>query len=79
MRAKWISPASALVALAVGLSLLVNPVADAAPKKLKLLWSDEFNGKQGVRPSSKVWSAEVGGGGWGNSERQFYTDKAANA
>ena len=79
MRAKWISPASALVALAVGLSLLVNPVADAAPKKLKLLWSDEFNGKQGVRPSSKVWSAEIGGGGWGNSERQFYTDKAANA
>ena len=79
MRAKWISPASALVALTVGLSLLVNPVADAAPKKLKLLWSDEFNGKQGVRPSSKVWSAEIGGGGWGNSERQFYTDKAANA
>ena len=79
MRSKWISPASALVALAVGLSLLVNPVADAAPKKLKLLWSDEFNGKQGVRPSSKVWSAEIGGGGWGNSERQFYTDKAANA
>ena len=79
LRSKWTSPASALVALAVGLSLLVNPVADAAPKKLKLLWSDEFNGKQGVRPSSKVWSAEIGGGGWGNSERQFYTDKAANA
>ena len=79
MRSKWISPASALVALALGLSLSVNPVADAAPKKLKLLWSDEFNGQKGVRPSSKVWSAEIGGGGWGNSERQFYTDKAANA
>ena len=79
MRSKWISPASALVALALGLSLSVNPVADAAPKKLKLLWSDEFNGQKGVRPSSKMWSAEIGGGGWGNSERQFYTDKAANA
>ena len=79
LRSKWVSPASALVALSVGLSLLVNPVADAAPKKMKLLWSDEFNGKQGVRPSSKVWSSEIGGGGWGNSERQFYTDKAANA
>jgi beta-glucanase (GH16 family) len=79
LRSKWISPASALVALALGLSLSVNPVADAAPKKLKLLWSDEFNGQKGVRPSSKVWSAEIGGGGWGNSERQFYTDKAANA
>jgi beta-glucanase (GH16 family) len=61
------------------LTFPVNPVADAAPKKLKLLWSDEFNGSKGSRPSSKVWSAEIGGGGWGNSERQFYTDKAANA
>jgi beta-glucanase (GH16 family) len=43
------------------------------------LWSDEFNGKKGSRPSANSWSAEIGGGGWGNSERQFYTDKAANA
>jgi beta-glucanase (GH16 family) len=75
-----LAPASLLVALCVGLSLLVNPAADAAPKKtLKLLWSDEFNGKKGTLPSSKTWSREVGGGGWGNSERQYYTDKAANA
>ena len=79
MRAKWLSPASTLVAISVSLSLLVNPTAVAAPKKAKLLWSDEFNGKKGARPSSKVWSAEIGGGGWGNSERQFYTDKSANA
>ena len=44
-----------------------------------MLWSDEFNGKKGARPSAKVWSAEIGGGGWGNSERQYYTDKSANA
>ena len=79
MRSKWLSPLSALVAFSVGLSLMANPAADAAPKKLKLLWSDEFNGKKGARPSVKVWSAEIGGGGWGNSERQFYTDKAGNA
>jgi beta-glucanase (GH16 family) len=79
MRAKWFAPTGVLVAISVSLSLLVNPAADAAPKKLKLLWSDEFNGKKGVRPSAKVWSAEIGGGGWGNSERQYYTDKAANA
>jgi beta-glucanase (GH16 family) len=59
---------------------MVNPVADAATKKtLKLLWSDEFNGKKGTLPSSNTWSREIGGGGWGNSERQYYTDKAANA
>jgi beta-glucanase (GH16 family) len=75
-----LAPASLLVALSVALSLLVNPVADAATKKsLKLLWSDEFNGKKGTVPSSKTWSHEVGGGGWGNSERQYYTDKSSNA
>ena len=79
MRSKWFAPTGVLLAISVSLSLLVNPAADAAPKKLKLLWSDEFNGKKGVRPSAKVWSSEIGGGGWGNSERQYYTDKAANA
>lgn len=72
-----LTPAALIACLC--LSVLANPVAEAAPKKLKLLWSDEFNGKKGARPSAKVWSAEIGGGGWGNSERQFYTDKAANA
>lgn len=79
MRSKLFAPIGALMAISVALSLAVNPVADAAPKKLKLLWSDEFNGKKGARPSAKVWSAEIGGGGWGNSERQYYTDKSANA
>ena len=79
MRSKLFAPIGAFMAISVALSLAVNPVADAAPKKLKLLWSDEFNGKKGARPSAKVWSAEIGGGGWGNSERQYYTDKSANA
>ena len=75
-----LAPASILLAFSLALSLLVNPVADAATKKsLKLLWSDEFNGKKGLFPSSKTWSAEVGGGGWGNSERQYYTNKSSNA
>jgi beta-glucanase (GH16 family) len=75
-----LAPTSLFVALSVVLTLMVNPVADAATKKtLKLLWSDEFNGKKGTLPSSKTWTREIGGGGWGNSERQFYTDKAANA
>ena len=79
MKSKWDSLTPALLIASLSLSLLANPVAEAAPKKLKLLWSDEFNGKKGTRPSLKVWSSEIGGGGWGNSERQYYTDKAANA
>ena len=75
-----LTPISLLVALSVALTFVVNPVADAAPKKsLKLLWSDEFNGKKGTLPSTKTWSFEIGGGGWGNSERQYYTNKASNA
>ena len=36
----------ALLIACLGLSILANPVAEAAPKKLKLLWSDEFNGNK---------------------------------
>jgi beta-glucanase (GH16 family) len=80
IKKKVLAPASLFVALSIALTFMVNPAADAATKKtLKLLWSDEFNGKKGTLPSSKTWSREIGGGGWGNSERQFYTDKAANA
>jgi beta-glucanase (GH16 family) len=61
------------------LALVVNPSADAASKKtLKLLWSDEFNSKKGAKPSAKNWVYEIGGGGWGNSERQYYTDSLSN-
>jgi len=75
-----LAPASIFIALSIALTFMVNPAADAASKKtLKLLWSDEFNGKKGSLVSSKTWSREIGGGGWGNSERQYYTDKAANA
>jgi beta-glucanase (GH16 family) len=63
----------------LALALVVNPSADAASKKnLKLLWSEEFNSKIGTKPSTKNWAYEIGGGGWGNSERQYYTDKSAN-
>jgi beta-glucanase (GH16 family) len=44
----------------------------------KLVWYDEFNGT-GLPDPSK-WTAEVGGGGWGNNELQYYTkDSLSNA
>ena len=79
-RKMLLAPTGLFVVLSIALAFAVNPVADAASKKtLKLLWSDEFNGKKGSSPSSKTWNREIGGGGWGNSERQYYTDKPANA
>lgn len=60
------------------LALTTSPTNAATKKSLKLLWSQEFNGKKGSLPDKKVWSNEIGGGGWGNSERQFYTNKSSN-
>jgi beta-glucanase (GH16 family) len=39
----------------------------------ELVWADEFN-QEGL-PDSTKWSYNVGGGGWGNNELQYYTDK----
>ena len=46
--------------------------APAAPAPWKLVWSDEF--EQAGAPDPARWSYDVGGGGWGNHELQFYTD-----
>ncbi|WP_235337098.1 glycoside hydrolase family 16 protein [Pontibacter korlensis] len=40
-------------------------------------WADEFN-YTGLPDNSK-WGYDLGGGGWGNNELQYYTDKASNA
>ena len=45
----------------------------------KLTWSDEFNGANGSAPDPSKWTAETGGGGWGNQEREYYTNDLANA
>ena len=49
-----------------------------------LAWSDEFDGPAGTLPDPSVWQPEIGDGtangipGWGNAERQAYTDDPAN-
>ncbi len=45
----------------------------------ELVWSDEFNGPDGSRIDPTRWTAEVGGEGWGNRERQYYTQQRENA
>ena len=47
-----------------------------------LLWSDEFDGPAGERPSDAVWTTESGNReqeGWWNNELQFYTDDASTS
>ena len=47
-----------------------------------LLWSDEFSGASGQAPNDTNWSVVTGDGcpdlcGWGNDEKEFYTDNAS--
>jgi beta-glucanase (GH16 family) len=44
-----------------------------------LTWSDEFNDVVGTKPNPQYWSYDLGGGGWGVSQLQVYTNDAANA
>jgi beta-glucanase (GH16 family) len=41
-----------------------------------LVWQDEFDGPE-INPAH--WSYEYGGGGWGNSEWQYYTGDPTNS
>ena len=41
-----------------------------------LIWSDEFNGT-GIDAAN--WTYDIGGSGWGNSELEYYTNRAENA
>jgi beta-glucanase (GH16 family) len=45
----------------------------------RLLWADEFSQADGSPPNSQKWGYDVGGGGWGNGELQYYTDRTNNS
>ncbi len=49
-----------------------------AQQNWQLFWSDEFNAPKGSS-LDKHWNYDLGGGGWGNQELQFYTNKIKNA
>ena len=40
------------------------------------VWSDEFTGTG--TPDTSKWGYDLGGGGWGNSELEYYTDSLSN-
>ncbi|MGZ3418146.1 MAG: glycoside hydrolase family 16 protein [Polyangiales bacterium] len=45
----------------------------------KVVWSDEFDGADGSAVDPKKWKHDTGGNGFGNQEREFYTDGTENA
>ena len=61
------------------------PVMSTAPGgEWTQVWSDEFEGAAGARIDSTKWRYDIGDGckdgncGWGNSEKEFYTDASEN-
>ena len=74
-----------LVILLIVLWLTQSALGGCAPAKVPelpgwtLIWNDEFNGRAGKIPDSTQWGYDLGGGGWGNGELEYYTDKAGNA
>lgn len=45
--------------------------------QLSLVWSDEFN-TDGM-PDPTKWGYDLGAGGWGNNEAEYYTNRKENA
>ena len=58
--------------LLVAATVLFGCHRQTAPK-WQLVWSDEFN-YSGL-PDPAKWGYDVGGGGWGNQELQYYTEQ----
>ncbi|MGX6605867.1 family 16 glycosylhydrolase [Micromonosporaceae bacterium Da 78-11] len=53
-----------------------NDTADAAVGAIT--WSDEFNGGANSSVDGSKWNFDLGGGGYGNSELQYYTNRTSN-
>ncbi|HEV2859913.1 MAG TPA: glycoside hydrolase family 16 protein [Pyrinomonadaceae bacterium] len=65
--------------IALSLALVLPAGSARAQSGWTLAWSDEFNGPAGAAVDSTKWGFDVGGGGWGNKELEYYTDGTRNA
>mgnify|MGYP006267856853 CR=1 FL=1 len=68
-----------LVVLFFLLGNCAGPMCSSAPQwtgDQPLVFDEEFVGPAGAPADPKRWQPDVGGGGWGNQELQFYTNGA---
>lgn len=76
MHHRRLNPLPVIFALGV---LLTSFPRNVYGQKWRLVWSDEFNGAKNSGIDLAKWSAQTGGGGWGNQELEYYTDRPENA
>src|SRR5450756_2265074 len=43
---------------------------------MNIVWTDEFSG---TNINTNIWTYDLGGGGWGNAELEYYTNRLNNA
>ena len=58
---------------------VIGTSGQSSKQTWKLVWQDEFNGRDGSPIDKSKWTAEVGGRGWGNHELEYYTERIDNA
>ncbi|WBQ07150.1 ricin-type beta-trefoil lectin domain protein [Kribbella sp. CA-293567] len=71
------SPATAGTSATDSAGAAAAPAAAAAVGPV--IWEDNFDGPNGQAPDSSKWRYDIGGSGWGNNERQYYTNSTRNA
>ena len=66
--------------LITGVVLLLagSAAAQSSISGWNLIWSDEFSGGPNTPPDPTKWTYDLGGGGWGNSELETYTNLPQN-
>lgn len=71
-----LKPGNATITLSTPVESVTALVAVAHQwGEYSLVWSDEFNG---TALDESVWGYNLGGGGWGNNELQYYTQRPEN-
>ena len=68
-----------IITLVFALLFCDSALAQAQVIYRKLAFKDEFNKAANVTIDNDKWTTEIGGGGWGNQERQYYTNSIENA
>ena len=71
-----VAPGNTTITLATDIESVTAFVAVAHTwGEYQLVWSDEFDSDA---LDETVWSYNTGGNGWGNNEKQYYTDRPEN-
>lgn len=71
-----VAPGNTTITLATNIESVTALVAvEHSWGEYKMVWSDEFDGSA---LDESTWNYNLGGNGWGNNEKQYYTSRTEN-